>query len=196
MEQYQEKKFNLPEMNGLSKKQIDLHLGLYAGYIKNINILRAKINEYKEDSEKYALALSELVRRLAFEWDGMRMHEYYFEALGGSGNPGGSLIQELERQFGSFDAWLSEFRAIGMMRGAGWVTLARDPRTGELLNTWVTDHEIGHLSGCDVLIAMDVWEHAYLIDYLPSERKTYIDIFMKNLKWEEVEKRFVGREKR
>jgi Fe-Mn family superoxide dismutase len=192
MKEYQEKKFNLPEISGLSKKQIDAHLALYAGYVKNINALRAKIAEYKGNSEAHALALSELVRRLAFEWDGMRMHEYYFEALGGNGTPEGTIVEEITRQFGAYDTWLSEFKAVGMMRGTGWVTLTKDERTGELLNTWVSDHEIGHLAGCSVLIAMDVWEHAYILDYLPSERKTYIDVFIKNLAWNEVEKRFRG----
>lgn len=192
MEHYKERDFALPDLKGLSKEQIDVHLKLYSGYVKNINALYDKINEYKEDSERHALALSELTRRIPFEWNGMRMHEYYFEALGGPGEPEGDIIKELEKQFGSFDTWLAHFKAVGAMRGTGWAALTRDKQTGTLLNIWVDDHEIGHLAGSDILIAMDVWEHAFLIDYLPSERKEYIDVFMDNLKWDVVNNRFTA----
>lgn len=192
MEHYKEQEFSLPEIRGLSKKQIDAHLKLYSGYVKNINALYDKINEYKEDSEGNAIALSELTRRLPFEWNGMRMHEYYFEALGGTGEPTGDIIHEIEKQFGSFEKWATHFRAVGTMRGIGWAVLLRDKKMGSLINIWVNDHEIGHLAGSSVMIAMDVWEHAYLLDYLPSERKEYIDVFMDNLKWEIINDRFTA----
>jgi len=161
-------------------------------YVKNVNGLMEDVNSLKSDSLKNARSLSELTRRFAFEWDGMRMHEYYFEALGGAGKPDGDVVKLIEAQFGSFEAWLEEFKTTGAMRGAGWVSLILDKRSGNLHNTWVTDHEIGHLAGADVLIAMDVWEHAFLIDYLPSERKEYIESYFRNLKWSVIEERLAN----
>jgi len=188
--QYQEKTFALKELNGISAKQITEHLKLYSGYVKNVNGLIEDINALKTDSLKNARAISELVRRFAFEWNGMRMHEYYFEALGGDGTPNGSLLQSIENQYGSVDKWMQEFKTIGMMRGVGWVVLLLDPENKNLYNIWINEHEIGHLAGGKILIAMDVWEHAYLLDYLPSDRKDYIENYFKNLDWTVVERRY------
>jgi superoxide dismutase len=102
---YAEQTFNLPEMTGLSAKQIEAHLKLYAGYVKNVNAVAAKIDEYKKDAETHAIALSELTRRYAFEWNGMRLHELYFASLGGDGTITGSLADTLATQYGSIDGW-------------------------------------------------------------------------------------------
>lgn len=192
---YEEKTFDLPEMEGLSTKQIEAHLKLYSGYIKNVNGLMDDINTLKQDSEKNARVLSELARRFGFEWNGMRMHEYYFEALGGDGKPGGEIVNLIEDQYGSVDAWMAEFRAIAMMRGAGWAILTLDTESGNLHSIWVNDHELGQLAGAKVLIALDVWEHAYLIDYLPAGRGDYITAFFNNLKWDVVERRLTEAQK-
>jgi superoxide dismutase, Fe-Mn family len=188
--QYTEQSFNLPEMSGLSAKQIDVHLKLYAGYVKNVNAIMGKIEELKSDSEKNALALSELKRRFGFEFDGMKLHELYFEALGGDGQTAGSLADALAKQWGSFEAWQNEFHALGMMRGIGWVLLAYDPKAQIFHNVWVSDHELGHLATLPVLLAMDMWEHAFMVDYVPAQKGDYIGAFMKNLKWAKIEERF------
>lgn len=188
---YQEATFNLPEMIGLSAKQIEIHLKLYAGYVKNVNALETKISELKADSSANALALSELTRRYAFEWNGMRLHEYYFEALGGNGEMTPSPFTEaITQTWGSVEAWKAEFQAMGVMRGIGWVLLMKDTRTEELKNVWISDHEIGHLSGGTVLLALDVWEHAFMVDYVPADRAKYIEAWFSNLKWETVAQRF------
>jgi Fe-Mn family superoxide dismutase len=136
MNTYTETKFTFPEMKGISQKQLDAHLGLYAGYVKNLNVLREKIEELKTDSLQNALALSELTRRIAFEWNGMRLHEYYFENLGGSGAPTDAFVKKVEEQWSSYDAWKNEFVAIGMMRGIGWVLLCIDEKTKIAFNVW------------------------------------------------------------
>jgi superoxide dismutase, Fe-Mn family len=188
---YSEQTFSLETVTGLSLKQLEVHLKLYAGYVKNVNAIMTKITEYKKDSETHAIALSELMRRFGFEWNGMRLHELYFESLGSNGEiTEGSLADALTTQWGSLDAWKAEFQAMGIMRGIGWVLLVHDPKTNALHNVWVSDHELGHLGGLPILIAMDVWEHAFMIDYLPAERKTYIETFMKNLRWDVIENRF------
>lgn len=190
---YQEQQFNLPELKGLSAKQIEVHLKLYAGYVKNVSAIMAKVAEYKQDSEKHAIALSELTRRFPFEFNGMRLHELYFEALGGDGTiADGALKDALAAQYGSIDAWLSEFKAVGMMRGIGWTLLTYDAKANTFHNIWVNDHELGHLGDLRIVLAMDVWEHAFLIDYVPAQRPNYINAFFSNLKWDLCEARFAS----
>lgn len=187
---YTEQVFNLPELHGLSAKQIEVHLKLYAGYVKNVNALTAKLAELMGDSEKNALALAELKRRFGFEFNGMRLHELYFEALGGDGHIVGSLADALAKQWGSLEAWQNEFHAIGMMRGIGWVLLTFDAKSQAFHNVWVSDHELGHLAGLPVLMAMDMWEHAFMVDYVPAEKGSYITAYMKNLNWSKIEERY------
>ncbi len=188
--QYSEQSFNLPKMEGLSEKQIDVHLKLYAGYVKNVNGIMAKIEELKSDSEKNALALSELKRRFGFEFDGMRLHELYFEALGGDGKISGKLAEALAVQWGSVDAWQAEFKAMGLMRGIGWVLLTYDSKGKAFHNVWVSDHEQGHLANLPIILAMDMWEHAFMVDYVPAQKNNYIEAFFKNLNWSVVDQRF------
>jgi Fe-Mn family superoxide dismutase len=189
--QYTEQAFDLPEMQGLSAKQLEAHLKLYAGYVKNVNALTSKLSELMADSENNALALSELKRRFGFEFNGMRLHELYFEALGGDGQPAGKLADALAKQWSSFEAWQNEFKAMGAMRGIGWVLLTYDAKGETFHNVWVSDHELGHLATLPVLLAMDMWEHAFMVDYMPAQKGDYVVAFMKNLNWSVVENRFV-----
>lgn len=190
--QYQEKQFSITGLDGLSDKQIAEHLKLYAGYVKNTNAIMTKLQEYMGDSEKNAIALSELKRRMGFEWNGMRLHELYFSQLGKKtkDKPEGGLLAAIEKRWGSFDTWFAEFKSMGVMRGIGWVLLVNDAEADTLQNIWVSDHEIGNFAGVPVVLAMDVWEHAYLLDYPPTGRKDYIEAFFRNLMWDVVEARF------
>ncbi|MES2953506.1 MAG: Fe-Mn family superoxide dismutase [Patescibacteria group bacterium] len=189
---YQEKTFDFGTLDGFSEKQISEHLKLYAGYVKNVNRIETEIGALMADSEKNALSLSEIKRRLGFEWNGMRLHELYFDALGhASGlDPASGLSQAIEKRWGSVDELKAQLKAIGLMRGIGWVLLVNDRAADMLQTVWVGDHEVGHLAGTEVLLAMDVWEHAYAVDYLPTGRAAYIDAFMKNLNWGKVAERF------
>ena len=190
---YQEQKFDLPTLTGISPKQVEVHLKLYGGYVKNLGTLMSTVEELKKDSEKNAYALSEVTRRIAFEFDGMRMHEYYFsqwEKSAQEPDPGSALAESLTRQYGSLENWMNEFKAVGMMRGIGWTVLYFDEKAGLFLNTWVGDHELGQLSGLPVVLAMDMWEHAYMVDYVPAEKSKYVDAFFANLNWGVIEERF------
>jgi len=183
---YEEKKFNIGALQGLSEKQISEHLKLYAGYVKNTNELMGKIK-----NEDDAYTLSELRRRLGFEFNGMRLHEYYFGQFEASTPVSGSLLRtEIEAQYGSVQDWQDKVVAAAMSRGIGWVLVVKDQETGRLIIQWVSDHDIGMLAGVRVIMALDVWEHAYLLDYLPSGRKDYINAFLKNLNWAVLENRF------
>lgn len=187
---YSEQSFQLENLTGLSTKQIEVHLKLYAGYVKNTNALTAKLAELMSDSEANALALSELKRRFGFEFNGMRLHELYFEALGGNGEAAGTLVDALAKQWGSFEAWQAEFKAMGLMRGIGWVLLTYDAKTKTFHNVWVSDHEIGHLATLPVLLALDMWEHAFMVDYVPAQKADYLQAFFSNLDWSTINSRF------
>lgn len=186
---YETKSFNIGKLEGFSEKQFREHLKLYEGYVKNINTLTSRVDELKKDSETHAYELAELKRRLGFEFNGMRLHEYYFEQFEAGEGSSSTLRSKLEMQFGSYDAWKAEFIAVASMRGVGWALLVEDARTGTLHNVWVSDHEVGHLGGQNILLALDVWEHAFLLDYLPGERGKYIEAFFSNLNWQVAEGR-------
>lgn len=188
--QYTEQQFKLTGLKGLSDQQIEVHLKLYVGYVKNVNAIMGKLEELKADSEKNALALSELKRRFGFEFNGMRLHELYFEALGSNDQGSGSLVAAIAKQWGSFEAWQNEFKALGAMRGIGWVLLTYDAKAEIFHHVWVSDHELGHLATLPIIIAMDMWEHAFMLDYLPAQKGEYVSAFMQNLNWAKLNERY------
>ncbi len=194
MHTYTPKAFTLPELPGLSEKQIKAHLGLYEGYVKHVNLLREQIAELTTlDKEKYAYAIMETRRRLGFEFNGMRMHEYYFTQLEGGAtalNAESAFGKSVSEKYGSVENFISHFTQVGMSRGIGWSVLYADPSENTIHTAWVADHELGQLGGLPIILAMDMWEHAFMVDYLPAEKKNYIEAFLKNLNWSVVEKRF------
>jgi superoxide dismutase, Fe-Mn family len=177
-------------MEGFSQTLLTNHFTLYQGYVTNTNkltdILAAMLKEGKTAAPEYA----ELKRRFGFEFNGMRLHEYYFENLGGKTplNKSGALAKKLAEIYGSYEAWEQDFRATGAMRGIGWVALYQDNVTGGLFNQWINEHEVGHLAGCYPILIMDVFEHAYMVDY-GLKRADYIAAFFKNTNWKAVEGR-------
>ncbi len=194
MHSYTAQTFNLPELPGLSEKQIRAHLGLYEGYVKHINVLREQIAELTAlDKDKYAYAIMETRRRLGFEFNGMRMHEYYFIQLEGGASPLASdskLAVAVSEKYGSVEDFMAHFKAVGMSRGIGWSVLYADPTADTVHTAWVSDHELGQLGGLPVILAMDMWEHAFMVDYLPAEKKNYVEAFMSNVNWNVVAERF------
>lgn len=178
-------------MNGFTPEMLRLHFKLYSGYVKNTNDLLHALKGMDDTT----MAYHALKRRLGFEWDGMRLHELYFENLGGDGkiDKEGGLYKALLSEWGSYDKWMQNFKAMGMMRGVGWVILYEDPISHKLCNVWIEDHEIGHLSGATPLLVMDVWEHAYLTEY-GLNRTGYIKAFFENIDWSAVDTRRVPKE--
>ena len=194
MNKFEEKKFAIPELKGISKKTIEEHLKLYAGYVKHANLILEKIDEYAKDAEKHAYALGEIQRRFAFEFDGMRNHEYYFQSLEGDGPTAviadSPLAKAITEEWGSWDAWLNRFKSIALTRGIGWAILYYDPTTKRLLNTWSDEQHLGHLTGLRWICGIDMWEHAFVMDYLPSGKKQYVEDFFANINWSVIEKNF------
>ncbi len=193
METFTQKIFAVPELAGISAKNIEEHLKLYAGYVKFSNQIQSDMQELLKDSEKNAYIIGEMNRRFAFEFNGMRNHEYYFSSLeGGAKNlaDDSKLKTELANQYGSFENWLARFKATAMTRGIGWAMLYHDKKTNKLLTSWVDEQHLGQLNGAQVILALDMWEHAYVYDYPTSEKKKYVEAFFTNLNWEVIEGNF------
>jgi Fe-Mn family superoxide dismutase len=188
---YQAKDYSaLMGMEGFSQTLLQNHFTLYQGYVTNTNklseLLSAMLKEDRTGSPEY----SELKRRFGFEFNGMRLHEYYFENLGGKAplDKSGALAKKLAEAYGSYEAWEKDFRATGAIRGIGWVVLYQDNVNGWLFNQWINEHEVGHMAGCRPILVMDVFEHAFMTDY-GLKRADYIAAFFKNINWEAVEGR-------
>ena len=179
-------------MEGFGEETLKMHFKLYEGYVKNINLLIGLIQDVANQGKDHSPEFGALKRRMGFEFDGMRLHEDYFGNLGGMGSKlaeSSSLYKQITKDFGSFDKWKQEFLATGAIRGIGWVILYRDPQTNRLMNIWISEHAKGHLAGADPIVVMDVWEHAYLLDY-GLNRAGYMEAFFKNIDWNVVQKRF------
>jgi Fe-Mn family superoxide dismutase len=196
MKKFEEAKFTIPALIGISAKTIEEHLKLYSGYVKHANLVLEKIPEYSQWAEKDPFVpyfTGELQRRFSFEFNGMVNHEYYFRSFeGGAKNlpEGSELKKAVEEEWGSWDGWIARFKAISMTRGIGWAMLYYDPLTKRLLNAWVDEQHLGQLNGCKTILALDMWEHSFVADYQPSGKKQYVEDFFKNLNWEVIEENF------
>jgi Fe-Mn family superoxide dismutase len=189
-----EQKFNIPDLKGISRKNIEEHVKLYAGYVKHANVVTEKIAELtRTNAETHAYEISELHRRFSFEFNGMRNHEYYFRSLEGGSTSlaaSGTLAKAVSQEWGSVDAFLNRFTAIALTRGIGWAMLFYDKTTKRLLTQWVDEQHLGHLATCNIILALDMWEHAYVADYQPSGKKNYVEDFFVNLNWGVIEKNY------
>lgn len=182
---YTAKTFQIPALDSISTKTIEEHLKLYQGYVKHANLIQEKIAEMKQDSEKNAYALAEVQRRLGFEYGGMKNHEAYFAQFEGGAVPlgDGALKSKIESTWGSVDAFLAQFKATAMTRGIGWAMLYQDVDTNDLVMGWVDEQHLGQLATARIILALDMWEHSFMLDVPPSEKKTYVEAFFKNLNW-------------
>jgi Fe-Mn family superoxide dismutase len=177
-------------MEGFSETLLKNHFTLYQGYVTNTNklmdTLASMLKEGKVGTPEYA----ELKRRMGWEFNGMRLHEYYFDNLGGKAalDKSGRLAKKLADNFGSYEDWEKDFRGTGAMRGIGWVILYQDNVSGKLFNQWINEHDVGHPAGCVPILVMDVFEHAFMTDY-GLKRADYIEAFFKNINWAVVENR-------
>ena len=177
---------------GFSDELLKDHFTLYQGYVKNTNLLIEKIEKLRQENKESSPEYGELKRRFGWEFNGMRLHEYYFDSM--KKNAGGeieeSILEEkIDVDFGSFEFWKKDFKATGLMRGIGWVIFAFDPAAERLLNLWVNEHDLGHGAGLAPLLIMDVFEHAYNHDY-GLKKEEYVNAFLQIIHWDEVMKRF------
>jgi len=177
-------------MAGFSDALLTNHFTLYQGYVTNTNKVMDTLSTMLKDDQTAIPQYAELKRRLGWEFNGMRLHELYFENLGGKPmtDKSGKLSTRLSAEFGSLEAWEKDFRATGAMRGIGWAILYQDNVSGKLFNQWINEHDGGHPAGCNPVLVMDVFEHAYMLDY-GLKRAAYIDSFFKNIDWSATEAR-------
>ncbi len=186
---------HLKGLDGISDAQVAEHLELYAGYVKNVNTLNAELAELRGRGQASGTnpEFAELTRRLGFEYNGMILHEYYFSNLRRAAEPapaaGSGLGKALGDMFGSVEQWQKDFEAVGGIRGIGWVVLFEDPVTDRIANHWISLHEEGIPAGFKPLLVMDVWEHAFMRDYKATEKKKYVEAFLRNVDWQMVERR-------
>ena len=197
MQKFEEQKFNIRELKGISTKNVEEHLKLYAGYVKNTNAVIEKISDLSKEffgngvDNSYLIA--ELFRRFSFEYNGMRNHEIYFSSLSGGAKllPENSELKKmLVETCQSVEIFLMGFKNLALTRGVGWAVLWYDKKDKRLIASWVDEQHLGQLNGCEMILAIDMWEHAYVYDYPTSEKKKYIEAFFENLNWEVVAENF------
>ncbi len=193
---YKAKTFNLSGLTGISDKTLEMHFKLYEGYVNATNDFTARIAEILSDGkvdQEEMPSYSELTRRLGFEYNGMVLHEYYFGNMkkhgGGDAARGSDFRSAVERSFPSYEIWKTDFTSVGKMRGVGWSITFLDPATGLVSNHWIELHQTGAVAGFVPLLVMDVWEHAFLLDYKPADRPKYIEAFLSNVDWSAVDHR-------
>jgi Fe-Mn family superoxide dismutase len=174
-------------MEGFSDALLKNHFTLYQGYVTNTNKVLDTLAQMLKDDKTGAPEFAELKRRLGWEFNGMRLHEYYFENLGGKAplDRNGRLAKKIAEDFGSYEAWEKDFKAVGAMRGIGWVVLYQDTANKKLINFWINEHDVSHPAGCNPLLIMDVFEHAFMLDY-GLKKADYTGVFFENINWSAV----------
>ena len=178
-------------MEGLSDTLLKNHFTLYQGYVNNFNKLNDILVTMEKNGTFGTPEFAELNRRLGWEFNGMRLHEYYFENM--TREPvetdiNSQIYKKIATEWGSFELFLADFKSMGAMRGIGWVITYYDKMADRLFNTWINEHDTGHFSGCVPLLVMDVFEHAYMIDY-GLKKVDYVDAFIKSIDWQVVQGR-------
>ena len=190
---YQAKNFeHLIGIEGLSEALLRNHFTLYQGYVTNTNKLNDILLGLEKEGRFSAPEFAELNRRFGWEFNGMRLHELYFWNLANGGKPldhNSDLYRNIVKEWGSLEKWEKDFRGMGAMRGIGWIVLYYDHKDGRLFNVWINEHDMGHLSGCVPILVMDVFEHAYMLDY-GLKKADYIESFFSNLDWKAAAERF------
>ena len=177
---------------GFSDRLLKNHFSLYQAYVKNVNQIEADLNQLFDEEETTTASYAELKRRFGWEFNGMRLHEYYFGNMTKdetSFDANSELYQKITEDFGLFERWEKDFKATGSMRGIGWAALCLDPIQDCLLNIWINEHDLGLLASAPIILIMDVFEHAFMIDY-GIKKAEYIQSFFKAIDWEEVENRY------
>lgn len=193
MKHYETKTFTIPQLQGISEKNIEEHLKLYAGYVKHTNLIIDHIQELSKESEHYAYELGELQRRFSFEYNGMKNHEYYFAQLEGGAqelSDETTLKKTLVESFGSWENFINRFTSIALTRGIGWVILYWDRDTKQLVTAWIDEQHLGQLNSAQFIFGIDMWEHAYVADYQPSGKKQYVTDYLAQVNWNHVAELF------
>lgn len=179
----------ISNLTGLSDKQIEQHLGLYKGYVNKYNEIIELLQTADRSKSNYSFGdFSELKRRQVVAYNGTILHELYFDALSKDGKPISDKMKKLlSENFGSYEEWEKDLRSSAVST-PGWVLLARDMNTNKLSHWVIYEHHIGLPANHEIILALDCWEHSFMIDY-GTAKANYLDAFLKNLNWEVIESR-------
>ena len=190
---YEAKNFeNLLGITGLSDDLMKTHFTLYQGYVTNTNKLIETLNSLSKEGKGNTPEFAELKRRFGWEFNGMRLHEYFFSEMSKESkepNKDSNLYKKIEQDFASYENWVNDFKSTATMRGIGWIILYYDKMNDKMFNSFINEHDTGHLAGCTPILVLDVFEHAYMKDY-GTKKADYIEAFFKIINFEEVGKRF------
>lgn len=179
-------------IQGLSNALMKNHFTLYQGYVANTNKLLDTLGIMLKEGRLGTPEFNELKRRFGWEFNGMRLHEYFFGGMTkkqAALNKDSALSNQIVKDFGSYENWEKDFKATASMRGIGWTILYYDPSANKLMNVWVNEHDVGHLAGSIPILNIDVFEHAFMLDY-GAKRADYIEAFIKIIDWNAIEDRF------
>jgi Fe-Mn family superoxide dismutase len=179
-------------MPGFSEILLRNHFTLYEGYVKNVNTFSEKLAALRADGKTATPEYAELKRRFGWEFNGMRLHELYFGNMTPVATPKTANTEfqtAVAGEFGSWDRWLLDFKASGTMRGIGWVVFTLDAAAKRLFNVWINEHDLGVLVGTQPLLVLDVFEHAYMLDY-GLKKADYLETFLRAVDWPVVSARF------
>lgn len=180
--------FDPGKLKGLSEKLITSHhQNNYSGAVKRLNLIQNQIGALPKDAAPYQLGA--LKREELIATNSMILHELYFANLGGDGAASGAIVPLVKAEYGTWEQWEQEFRltCLSLAGGSGWVVLNHNPRSGGVHTYWAADHTQSLASGTPLLV-MDMYEHAYAIDY-GANAKSYVDAFFQNVDWNEVNRR-------
>lgn len=195
MHEYTPRTFTIPSLEGISDESVKQHIGLYEGYVKNFNAITKEATDMMPEAEKHMHAISELWRRRSFEFDGMRLHEHYFEQLEGGAQPmdmSSAFAEQVKKEFPMNGEGQPQLlmKNISMMRGPGWAILYWDNVGQCFQSAFVGEQHQGHFTTLPIILALDIWEHAYILDHGAAGKGKYVEAFLKNLNWSVIEKRF------
>ena len=186
---YQANNYQINGFTGLSEAILTNHFTLYQGYVTNTNKLSDLLKSYEVDGKQTMPEYAEIKRRFGWEWNGMRLHELYFENITSETMTMPDKIKDLVvNEFGSVELWAESFKSSGLMRGIGWVILYYDEVEQKLFNQWINEHDVSHLAGLKPVLVMDVFEHAFMLDY-GLKRADYVNFFMSHIDWNVVASR-------
>ena len=177
-------------LKGFSDEALKLHFTLYEGYVKNVNSILEKLRS--GSIEKGSIEASELRRRISWEYNGMKLHEIYFESTSKTPNKINSesgLAKKIYETYGSFENFLEMVKSTGTARGIGWVALLKEEGTNNIFTVWFEEHDTGVFANSKILFCMDLLEHAFLLDF-GTKKIDYINAFLENVDWKVVEDRF------
>eukprot|EP00771_Trimastix_marina_P002481 gnl/Trimastix_PCT/361.p1 GENE.gnl/Trimastix_PCT/361~~gnl/Trimastix_PCT/361.p1 ORF type:complete len:226 (+),score=74.30 gnl/Trimastix_PCT/361:55-678(+) len=182
-------KLTAADVAGISRQAIEQHFGLYKGYVNNLNALRGQLARAR-DAEENPMEIADRRRRLGFEYNGVVLHELYFSNMTPTPSaPSDRVRNFFQEKCGSFDKFIAEFKKVAATRSIGWVIVYYDRTMDQLMTHFIELHENGNVAGFQPLLVLDVWEHAYILDYGAAGRGGYVNAFCNNIDWAEVERR-------